>query len=72
MPISIFFLFTHSEHNLWGEEITTADETGVLPNASLKSQLVMQEKELRIKKVHALLPLNSSKVFFFFFFKYHV
>ena len=35
-------------------EITTADETGVLPNASLKSQLVMQEKELRIKKVHAL------------------
>ena len=67
MTISIFLLFKHSEHNLWGAEIT-ADETGVLPNASLKSQLVMQEKELRIKKAHALLPLNSSKGFFFFFF----
>lgn len=37
MPISIFLLFMHSEHMLWGAEITTADETGVLPDASLKS-----------------------------------
>lgn len=64
MPISIFLLFMHSEHMLWGAEITTADETGVLPDASLKSQLVMEEKELRIRKAHALLPLNSSKGIF--------
>lgn len=61
-----YFSSSRTVNTPWGEEINTADETGVLPNASLKSQLVMQEKELRIKKVHALLPLNSSKVFFFF------
>ena len=64
MPVSTFLLFTHSEHILWGAEITTTDETGVLPDTSLKSQLVMQQKELKLKQAHALLLLNSYKVFF--------
>lgn len=64
-PISIFLLLAHSEHLLRGADITTTDETGVLPDASLKSQLVMQQRELKIRQAHALLLLNSWKGIFF-------
>lgn len=61
--IFIFLLFTHKKHALWKAELGTEDQTGVLPHASIKSQLVMQQKKHKIKQAHALLLLMTTEVF---------
>lgn len=69
MMVSIFLFFTYSEHSLQRAEITRVDETGVPPNAPLKSQLVMQQKKHKMRQAHALLLLKSYKDIFK---EYHV